>query len=188
MLKFSYCAFPIDLRILIFYFCAPEFFFLRVEYFLNRTMFNNDVPPEFMHCFNVTDEIPEDEAMEVEEENQFDLYQQSTLEWHQWNPNEPEKSSKQPEPKLMRLTDLDMYEKVNIKINKKPSEAIKKLVVVDPVVKKEPNSTTKAKANFRGPCRSYTPIQIQELLDLVIEQGMSARKAGLTVGIVVRTA
>lgn len=71
-------------------------------------MFNNDVPPEFMHCFNVTDEIPEDEAMEVEEENQFDLYQQSTLEWHQWNPNEPEKSSKQPEPELMRLMDLEM--------------------------------------------------------------------------------
>ncbi|KAG2198921.1 hypothetical protein INT46_008253 [Mucor plumbeus] len=37
-------------------------------------------------------------------------------------------------------------------------------------------------------CRSYTPIQIQELLKLVIEQGMSARKAGLTVGIVIRTA
>ncbi|KAI9365687.1 hypothetical protein BD770DRAFT_377069 [Pilaira anomala] len=44
------------------------------------------------------------------------------------------------------------------------------------------------KKNTRGTYRSYSPLQIQELLDLVIEQGMSARKAGISVGIVVRTA
>ncbi|OBZ80913.1 hypothetical protein A0J61_11038 [Choanephora cucurbitarum] len=40
----------------------------------------------------------------------------------------------------------------------------------------------------RGKYCSYTPQQIQELLDLVIKQGMSARQASLSVGIVVRTA
>ncbi|GAA5815200.1 hypothetical protein MFLAVUS_008706 [Mucor flavus] len=40
----------------------------------------------------------------------------------------------------------------------------------------------------RGFYRSYTSEQIQELLDLVIETGISARKAGMMVSIVERTA
>lgn len=43
-------------------------------------MSNNDVPPEFIHCFNIMNEIPEVEDMDVEDENQFDLYKSSTLE------------------------------------------------------------------------------------------------------------
>lgn len=78
-------------------------------------MSNNNVSPEFMHCFNATEETPEDAAVEIEEDSQFYLYKYSTLGWHQWDPNEPEKSSKYPEPELMRLMYLDMYEKVNIK-------------------------------------------------------------------------
>jgi hypothetical protein len=35
---------------------------------------NNNIHPEFMHCFNITDEIPEGEALEFKEENKFDLY------------------------------------------------------------------------------------------------------------------
>ncbi|CAO3625113.1 unnamed protein product [Mucor hiemalis] len=37
---------------------------------------------------------------------------------------------------------------------------------------------------IRGFYQSYTPEQIQELLDLVIETGISARKAGMMVVIV----
>lgn len=40
----------------------------------------------------------------------------------------------------------------------------------------------------RGNYRSYTPQQIQALLDLAIFSGLSARKAGILTGIVVRTA
>ncbi|KAG1098393.1 hypothetical protein G6F42_017998 [Rhizopus arrhizus] len=41
---------------------------------------------------------------------------------------------------------------------------------------------------FRGNYRSYTPQQIQALLDLAVFSGLSARKAGILAGIVVRTA
>ena len=44
-------------------------------------------PEEYMHCFNVFDEIPKYEPMEVENIN--DLYQTTELEWHHWKgPNE----------------------------------------------------------------------------------------------------
>ncbi|RCH90494.1 hypothetical protein CU098_008912 [Rhizopus stolonifer] len=46
--------------------------------------------------------------------------------------------------------------------------------------------SSKAVFGPRGSYRSYTPAQVQELHDLVIEQGMSARKAELVLGIVVR--
>ncbi|KAG1441307.1 hypothetical protein G6F46_013410 [Rhizopus delemar] len=91
------------------------------------------VPEEHMHCFNVFDEIPDYEPMEVENIN--DLYQTTELEWHHWKgPNEDESV---------------------------PEQAVKKLLDL----------------------KSY-----QELLDLVIEEGLSARKAGAIVGIVERTA
>ncbi|KAI8885049.1 hypothetical protein K501DRAFT_284506 [Backusella circina FSU 941] len=64
------------------------------------------------------------------------------------------------------------------------------IAAIQQVAKSVTNGTTKvttAKA-IRGPYRSYTPLQVQELLDLVIEEGISARQAGLTIGIVVRTA
>lgn len=59
-----------------------------------------------------------------------------------------------------------------------------KLVVRVPEAKIEENLKIR---KTRGNYRSYTPAQIQELLDLVIGQGMSPSQAGLTVGIVVRT-
>ncbi|KAI9487713.1 MAG: hypothetical protein EXX96DRAFT_473769, partial [Benjaminiella poitrasii] len=52
---------------------------------------NSDVPHEFMNCFNIMNEIPEVEEMDVEDENQLDLYKSSTLEWHHWNPHKPKK-------------------------------------------------------------------------------------------------
>ncbi|KAG1145251.1 hypothetical protein G6F37_008097 [Rhizopus arrhizus] len=76
-----------------------------------------NVSDEYMHCFNVMDEIPESDPMEIETV-QNDLYNTVGLEWHYWGLPE---------------------------ISKK-------------------------------------------LLDLVIEGGLSARKAGMMVGIVERTA
>ncbi|KAI9270256.1 hypothetical protein EDC94DRAFT_343139 [Helicostylum pulchrum] len=46
----------------------------------------------------------------------------------------------------------------------------------------------KAPAKVREAYRSYSPEQVQELLDIVIEQGLSAKKAGEIIGIVERTA
>lgn len=59
-------------------------------------------------------------------------------------------------------------------------------VIIESKLKTTSKATIERKT--RGPYRSYTPLQIQELLDLVIKQGMSAIQAGLAVGIVVRTA
>ncbi|KAI9337651.1 hypothetical protein BD770DRAFT_415580 [Pilaira anomala] len=75
----------------------------------------------------------------------------------------------------MRLMDLDSY-----------SASRKTSRETAPVSRSEP--TTVAIQDKNEPKGAYRPLQIQELLDLVIEQGMSARQAGLTVGIVVTTA
>ncbi|KAI9476075.1 MAG: hypothetical protein EXX96DRAFT_485495, partial [Benjaminiella poitrasii] len=48
-----------------------------------------------------------------------------------------------------------------------------------PKTKREPIKT--------GYYRSYTTLQIQELLDLVLEQGLSARQTEFIVGIIKRT-
>ncbi|EIE78266.1 hypothetical protein RO3G_02970 [Rhizopus delemar RA 99-880] len=64
------------------------------------------VPEEYMHCFNVFDEIPDYEPMEVENIN--DLYQTTELEWHHWKgPNEDESVS---EPAVKKLLDLKSYQ------------------------------------------------------------------------------
>ncbi|KAI9482743.1 MAG: hypothetical protein EXX96DRAFT_555462 [Benjaminiella poitrasii] len=112
-----------------------------------------------MHCFNVMDEIPESEPMEIETV-QNDLYSTIGLEWHYWG--QPEISKKVAEPDVKKLMDLSRYQGFRQNISVKVS-----------------NSKVR---------KSYNSEQIQELLDLVIEAGFSARKAGMMVGIVERTA
>ena len=46
---------------------------------------------------------------------------------------------------------------------------------------------TKKKRDGRGPYRKYNALQIQQLFDFVIEMGMTAKAASLSVGIKVRT-
>lgn len=53
----------------------------------------NDVPEEYMGCFNIFDEIPEVTAME--EVVQTDLYETTALEWHEWHPVQVEKKLSQ---------------------------------------------------------------------------------------------
>ncbi|KAF7728303.1 hypothetical protein EC973_006244, partial [Apophysomyces ossiformis] len=55
-----------------------------------------------------------------------------------------------------------------------------------PRIQGECGQATKARA--RGPYRRYTPQQIEKLFDLVIEEGRTAKEAGLIMGINVRTA
>jgi hypothetical protein len=46
-----------------------------------------NAPSEFMHCFNIIDEIPALDQMEIEEPQQLDLYEAASLEWHVWQPS-----------------------------------------------------------------------------------------------------
>ncbi|KAI8350885.1 hypothetical protein EDC96DRAFT_519013 [Choanephora cucurbitarum] len=105
------------------------------------------------------------------------------MEWHHWQPEhdlEPKLKKSEAEPNLKRLMDLDGFFQTRHEID----ESVKHEKVVESVSKGKGVRTNKVRGNYR----SYTPHQIQELLDLVIEQGMSARQAGLYVGIAVRTA
>ncbi|KAI9326006.1 hypothetical protein BD770DRAFT_302678, partial [Pilaira anomala] len=146
-----------------------------------------DIPSEFMHCFNVNDEISAPNHMDVEESTQLDLYETASLEWHSWQPGVDDQiQKKNDEPEIKRLMDLDMYQ-ANYTEKNITDEDILPTALPKRNSEKKPISS-KAASGTRGPYRSYTPTQIQELLDLVIEQGMSARQAGFTVGIVVRTA
>jgi hypothetical protein len=71
----------------------------------------NNVPHEYMHCFNIIDEIPEVTAMEVEEEVQMDLYETTALEWHEWQPGVDEKKPvKEAEPDIKRIMDFGSFQ------------------------------------------------------------------------------
>lgn len=142
------------------------------------------MPDRNMYCFNVMEEIPEFEPMEIETV-QMDLYDTVGLEWHYGG--QPEISKKVKEPDIKKLMDSSSYEGFR--------QDIFMIGEASDICTKE-NEDTKSKVSsvkvsatkIRGFYRSYTPEQIQELLDLVIETGISARKAGMMVVIVERTA
>ncbi|EIE92185.1 hypothetical protein RO3G_16896 [Rhizopus delemar RA 99-880] len=143
------------------------------------------VPEEYMHCFNVFDEIPDYEPMEVENIN--DLYQTTELEWHHWKgPNEDESV---PEPAVKKLLDLKSYQVYRqILENEHHSKAEEQPITVEIQNDLKQSRKKIVSKKTRGAYRTYSPEQVQELLDLVIEEGLSARKAGAIVGIVERTA
>lgn len=154
-------------------------------------MYNNEVPSEYMHCFNIADEIIEPTSMEVEEVP-LGLYETTALEWHEWQPGQDEKKPvKETEPDIKKLMDLDTFQDFRSNPQCTPTGSqYGPTAAIQKIVESETKGTTKKTAakTTRGTYRSYTPLQVQELLDLVIEEGKSARQAGLTVGIVVRTA
>ncbi|CAO3699787.1 unnamed protein product [Rhizopus stolonifer] len=125
--------------------------------------------------------------MDVEESTQLGLYETTSLEWHSWKPGVDDQiQKKNDEPEIKRLIDLDMYQ-----ANYNEKNIINKDILPTALPKRnseQKSISSKVASRTRGPYRSYTPTQIQELLDLVIEQEISARQAGFTVGIVVKTA
>ncbi|KAI8370160.1 hypothetical protein EDC96DRAFT_588327 [Choanephora cucurbitarum] len=134
-------------------------------------MTTKDIPDEYMHCFNIMDEIPRYDPMEIE-------HQVGNI-----------VETKQ-EPSLKKLLNLADYETARKEENKKqqtensePNEPS-----IESGSKGDKKKKKKSEAKVRGSYRSYAPEQIQELLDLVIEQGLSARKTGFIVGIVERIA
>lgn len=142
------------------------------------------VPFEYIHYFNVAEEIPAFELMEVENQ-QGDLYNIATIEWSHWEL--PDATNKVPESdikKLMGLDDYQVYRESFVKTeHDEMVEASSQNVGLS--VAKQPNKPVK---KIRGPYRSYTPEQVQELLHLVIEQRLSAKRAGFIFGVVERTA
>ncbi|KAI8348854.1 hypothetical protein BD560DRAFT_493005 [Blakeslea trispora] len=128
-----------------------------------------DIPDEYMHCFNVMDEIPRYDPMEIEYPV-GNIVEAINLEWHYWENGEPAEKKKKQEPSLKKLLNLADYETARKEENKKQQTE-----------NSEPNESSiesGSKAQVRGPYRSYALEQIQELLDLVIEQGLSARNFG----------
>lgn len=56
------------------------------------------MPAEYMHCFNIVDETPKFDPMEVEGQCQRDLYETTALERHEWQPSvKVKKPAKEPE-------------------------------------------------------------------------------------------
>jgi hypothetical protein len=112
--------------------------------------------------------------MEVEE-NRVDLYETTALERHEWQPGQDgKKPVKETEPDLKKLMDLEIFEafRSNAQCASVGSAAAVQQIVTSgtkSTVKSRPSKTT------RGPYRSYTPLQVQELLDLVKEEDFSAR-------------
>ncbi|KAG1451671.1 hypothetical protein G6F46_008315 [Rhizopus delemar] len=130
-------------------------------------MTTNDVPNEHMHCFNITDGIPKYEPMDIEREV----------------------SDLLGSPSLRKLSDFSGYQTSQKEANLKQQN---ETVELEHVSAKTENRVVKPKkktqTKVRGPYRSYNPEQMQELLDLVIKHGLSARKAEFIVGIFERTA
>ncbi|CAO3702668.1 unnamed protein product [Rhizopus stolonifer] len=100
---------------------------------------------------------------------------------------EPEISEKTAEPDVKKLMDFNSYVgfRQDISMSSKISK-VKADEKEDDGSKVGPIKVAKSKT--LGFYRSYAPEQVQELLDLVIEAGISARKAGMMVGIVEITA
>ncbi|KAG1155395.1 hypothetical protein G6F36_014396 [Rhizopus arrhizus] len=123
----------------------------------------------------------------MEVENINDLYQTTELEWHHWKgPNEDESV---PEPAVKKLLDLKSYQVYRqILENEHHSKAEEQPITVEIQNDLKQSRKKIVSKKTRGAYRTYSPEQVQELLDLVIEEGLSARKAGAIVGIVERTA
>ncbi|CEG80782.1 hypothetical protein RMATCC62417_15068 [Rhizopus microsporus] len=100
-----------------------------------------------------------------------------------------EPSKKEPEPSLRKLLNFAGYQTSQKEADLKQQNETDELKHTSANTENSAvKPKTKTQAKVRGPYRSYTPEQIQELLDLVIEQDLSACKAGLIVDIVERTA
>ena len=80
-------------------------------------MTTKDIPDEYMHCFNIMDEIPRYDPMEIEHQV-GNIVETVNLEWHYWENGEPDEKKKQ-EPSLKKLLNLADYETARKEENKK---------------------------------------------------------------------
>ncbi|KAG1047050.1 hypothetical protein G6F43_010485 [Rhizopus delemar] len=123
----------------------------------------------YMYCFNIFDEIPNYEPMEVENIN--DLYQTTELEWHNWKgPNEDESV---PEPAVKKLLDLKSYQIYRqILANEHYSKAEEQPIIVE----------------IQNDLKQSRKKIVSKKLEERIEPTHPNKKAGSAVGIVERTA
>jgi hypothetical protein len=132
------------------------------------------------------------EPMNIEKQ-QIDLYNNVNIEWHHWEM--PGTRVKQSGPNIKKLIDLHSYQSYRQGLMKKEDQDVVKVGSEQKKKKKKSNTKKSSVAKTfvrksRGSYpsyRSYTPERAQELLNLVIEQEISARKAVFIVVTVERT-
>jgi hypothetical protein len=145
------------------------------------------VPIEYFNCFNTDeDEIMEnaDRYQVYSTEEVVDLPRLAFIEW-ECNSNQ-QVDETTVDPTMKRLVDFESWqqERKTIDMNQTTSQPVIPIrAEISKSTKKKKNLT----ANKRGPYRNYTPWQVQKLLDLVIETGMSARRVSIESGIAIRT-
>ncbi|KAG0747498.1 hypothetical protein G6F57_003847 [Rhizopus arrhizus] len=94
-----------------------------------------------------------------------------------------------PEPAVKKLLDLKSYQVYRQTLeNENHSKAEEQPIIVDIQNDLKQSRKKVISKKTRGAYRNYPPEQVQELLDLVIREGLSERKAGAIVGIIERTA
>lgn len=143
----------------------------------------SDVPPEYMNCFNVNDEMGVIQNEEINPEETPDLFGIANMEWEQYIPGVTDlpKERTPPEPPVRRIMDLSSWKEARREIQSMEVDTvgIRKAEVSKLREEKKVQSGKKPKAvarQVRGNYRSYTPQQIQALLDLAIFSGLSARQ------------
>lgn len=151
-----------------------------------------EIPPEYLPNFDVSEGFRVTEPMDITEEPEPDLFDTIDSEWIQWHPDTGEirqteeagqAEENQPLKQIMTFGQFLNYHREFSTNDPSNSSAM-----VDSSSKREPKKKKKEPATKRGTYRTYTRFQVQELLDLVLWQGMTASKAGILTGIVVRTA
>lgn len=150
-----------------------------------------------MNCFNINEEIVavQDEQMDPEEEP-HDIFKIVNMEWEQYVPGvtDAPKAEHSPELSVKRIMDMKSWKgfRQEIKSMEVDTVAIRKAEAKKLEEEKKAQDRKKSKApaarKARGSYRTYSTQQIQELIDLTIFCGMSARKAVILTGIVIRTA
>ncbi|CEP14887.1 hypothetical protein [Parasitella parasitica] len=148
-----------------------------------------------MNYFNVNDEMGVIQNEEMNPEETPDLFGIANMEWEQYIPGVTDllKERAPPEPPVRRIMDLSSWKEARREIQSMEVDTvgIRKAEVSKLREEKKAQSGKKPKTaarQVRENYRSYTPQQIQALLDLAIFSGLSARKAGILTGIVARTA
>ncbi|KAG2215655.1 hypothetical protein INT45_008403 [Circinella minor] len=131
---------------------------------------------EFIYEFNcIADEILANSCpAELVEEADADLLYQTEMEWQGTTGG---------------IQSLYQFGSSEIQVDEEMTEVVAANSETSDTKSRENSKkvATKKKREERGPYRKYNALQIQQLFDFVIEMGMTAKAASLSVGIKVRT-
>jgi hypothetical protein len=134
-----------------------------------------EIPPEYLLNFGVSEGLRVNKPMDITEEPEPDRFDTIDSEWIQWHPDtgeirQTEEAGQAEENKALKQI-MTFGQFLNYRREFYTKEPANSSAMVDLSSKKKP--VTK-----RGQYRTYTRLQVQELLDLVLWQGMTASKVG----------